>query len=352
MPSTQEFRRRIKSVNNTKQITKAMQMIASIKMQKAVRTISAARSYIQNSWNTLAMLAEITSPENHPLLQARPVKKVGLILITSDRGLCGSYNTNILNKALAFARGDIKLGVTVAPNVISSEHKRVERSYEISPPRRGESRNDTLNIDLVAVGQKAAGYAKKIKNGTMVAEFTGLGREIQFEETTPITKLAIDSYISGEFDQVVVIYSHFESALKQTPVVKQVLPITKEHIDMPELWESDVKDRREPNHRIGSRDDENGVIASEAKQSIEFKFEPNPDAVLEGILSQFIRMQVYGAILEANASEHSARMFAMQNATDNATDLIDELQLIYNSVRQGNITREIAEISGAAEAMK
>lgn len=303
MPSTQEFRRRIKSVNNTKQITKAMQMIASIKMQKAVKTISAARSYIQNSWNTLEMLAEVTSPESHPLLQARPIKKVGVIVVTSDRGLCGSYNTNILNKAVAFAKGEIKLGVTTSVNA---------------------------DIDLVAVGQKAANYVKRLKNGTLVAEFTGLGREIEFEETTPVAKLMIDDYISGKYDQIVVIYSHFESALKQTPVVKQILPITKEHIDMPELWEAQ----------------------SEASEKIEYKFEPNPDAVLEGILSQFIRMQVYGAMLESNASEHSARMFAMQNATDNATDLIDELQLIYNSVRQGNITREIAEISGAAEAMK
>lgn len=173
----------------------------------------------------------------------------------------------------------------------------------------------------------------------MVAEFTGLGREIQFEETTPITKLAIDDYTAGKFDQVVVIYSHFESALKQTPVVKQILPITKEHIDMPELWKP-------------ANSSPAGGEAGWGGSNTEFKFEPNPDAVLEGILSQFIRMQVYGSILEANASEHSARMFAMQNATDNATDLVDELQLIYNSVRQGNITREIAEISGAAEAMR
>lgn len=327
MASTQEFRRRIKSVNNTKQITKAMQMIASIKMQKAVRTISAARSYIQNSWNTLEMLAEVTSPEKHPLLQARPAGKIGLIVVTSDRGLCGNYNTNILNKALAFARGEIKLGA-VNNDVILSEAKNL-RDPSAKP------QDDKLSyFDIIAVGQKAANYARKINNSTLAAEFTGLGREIKFEETTPIAKLIIDDYISGEYDRIIVIYSHFESALKQTPVAKQILPITKEHIDMPELWETQPETSKNP------------------PAGGEYKFEPDPDTVLEGILSQFIRMQVYGAILEANASEHSARMFAMQNATDNATDLIDELRLIYNSVRQGNITREIAEISGAAEAMR
>jgi F-type H+-transporting ATPase subunit gamma len=303
MPSTQEFRRRIKSVNNTKQITKAMQMIASIKMQKAVKTIRSARSYIQSSWNILGMLAKLTSPEKHPLLQSRPVKKIGVIVITSDRGLCGSYNTNILNKALSYAKGEIKLGVET--DVIA-------------------------DLDLVSIGQKGTNFIKTLPKGELLAEFTGFGKEIEFEETKPIAKLMIDEYISGKYDQVVVIYSHFESPLKQTPVVKQILPITKDHIDIPELWEK----------------------SEEQEKQIEYKFEPNPDAILERILNQFIRMQIFGAVLESNASEHSARMFAMQSATDNASDLISELQLVYNTVRQGNITREIAEISGAAEAMK
>jgi len=324
MPSTQEFRRRIKSVNNTKQITKAMQMIASIKMQKAVKTIASARSYVQNSWNTLEMLSKVTSPENHPLLQVRPIKKVGVIVVTSDRGLCGSYNTNILNKALAFAKGEIKLGANT--QIIT-------------------------DLDLVSVGQRGTSFVKRMPNGALVAEFTGFGKEVEFEETTPITKLLIDDYVSGKYDQIVVVYSHFESALKQTPVVKQILPITPEHIDIPELWEpnySVIPSHPEP----AAERNEGGEKSHHNSDLPEYKFEPDPNTVLEGILKQFIRIQIYGAILESNASEHSARMFAMQNATDNAKNLISELQLVYNTVRQGNITREIAEISGAAEAMK
>jgi len=303
MPSTQEFRRRIKSVNNTRQITKAMEMISSLKMQKAVKTIENARSYIQNSWNTLEMLGKITDPQNHPLLQKRTeTKKIGVIVITSDRGLCGSYNTNILNKALAYAKGELKIG----------------------------SETDIIaNIDLVSVGKKGTNFIKKMPTGELIAEFTGFGREIEFGETTPIAKLMMDDYISGKYDRIVVIYSHFESAIKQTPVVKQILPITSEHIDIPDLWEKPT-----------------------TNNDIEYKFEPNPDAVLKTILGQFIRIQIFGTVLEANASEHSARMMAMKNATDNAGDLIADLQLEYNTVRQGNITREIAEISGAAEAMK
>lgn len=278
-------------------------MVASVKMQKAVKTISNARSYIQNSWNTLEMLARITSPDMHPLLQSRPVKKTGLVIITSDRGLCGSYNANIINKTFAFIKGEINVGAGTGA---------------------------ATDIDLVTVGQKGASSIQKMPNGQLVAEFAGFGKEIEFKETAPVAKLMIEDYIAGKYDRIVLIYSHFESTVKQTPVAKQILPITDQHIDIPKLWEQPAADAAK----------------------VEYKFEPNPDAVLDRILDQFIRTQIFGAILESNASEHSARMFAMKNATDNAQDLISDLTLTYNSIRQDSITREIAEISGAAEAMK
>ena len=293
MPSTQEFRRRIKSVNNTKQITKAMEMIASIKMQKAVRTAASGRSYVQNSWNMLETLAKLTSPESHPLLNQREIKKTAVVLLTSDRGLCGSYNSEVLKKLLNFQK------------------------------------NEAGSFDVITLGKKGAEFVKRYAVGDLAAEFPALESNIGFDDIRPIAKLTIDEYLSGKYDRVVVIYSHFESSLKQTPVTKQILPITSEHIDIPELWQK----------------------KEETVQS-EYKFEPDPDTVLDAILPQFVRLQIFGAILEANASEHSARMVAMKNATDNAGNLIDELRLIYNTVRQGNITREIAEISGAAEAMK
>jgi len=301
MPSTQEFRRRIKSVTNTRQITKAMEMVASVKMQKAQKTIENARSYIQNSWNMLETLARVTSPEHHPLLHKREVKKVGLLVVTSDRGLCGSYNSSIIQKTLAFAKGEEKIGIDT---------------------------DMVADIDLVSIGKKASNPVRNLPNSKLVAEFTGLGKEIEFEEVRPITKLLIDDYINKKYDQIVIIYSHFESSLNQIPVIKQILPITSEHIDIKELWQPAENSNQE-----------------------NYIFEPSPDKVLKGVLNQFIRMQIYGAILESNASEHSARMVAMKNANDNAKELIDDLQLTYNSIRQNSITSEISEISAAVEAM-
>lgn len=293
MPSTQQYRRRIKSVKSTRQITKAMEMVASVKMQKAVKTIAAGRAYIQSSWNTLNTLAELTNPESHPLLQIRTVKKTLVIVITSDRGMCGSFNSAVLSKAsnyLKSIQGD---------------------------------------VEIVGVGQRGGASLSKISGKQLLATFTDFGRDIEFEETTPQSKLAIEMYAKGECDRVVMIYSHFVSSLNQAPVVKQILPISREHIDIPELWES----------------------VSEEKIEINYKFEPSPDIILENILRQFIRVQIFGALLESNASEHSARMVAMKSATDNAGELIDDLQLTYNSMRQDSITREIAEISAGADAL-
>ncbi|MEI6039922.1 MAG: ATP synthase F1 subunit gamma [Candidatus Berkelbacteria bacterium] len=306
MPSTQEFRRRIKSVGSIKQITKAMEMIASIKMQKSTKTIAQARSYIQNAWNILHLLASKTLDQDHPLLKPREVKKTAVILITSDRGLCGSYNSEVIKKFVNFEKNEC---------ACNSETKTC-----------GEYLG---NCDVIAIGKVGAGYVNRYKIGKLIAEFKGFENNISIEDVVPISKLTNGEYLDGHYDRVVVIYSHFISSLKQLPVVKQILPIVEEHIDNPELWEK-----------------------VEIDENIDFKFEPNPEAVIDGVLKQIVRSQILGAILEANASEHSARMVAMKNATDNATDLVDELKLVYNSIRQGNITSEIAEISGAAEAMK
>lgn len=294
MASTQEFRRRIKSVNNTKQITKAMEMVASVKMQKSIKSIMEARTYVQNSWNMLLKLANLTLPKNHPLLFPRETKKIAIIFVTSDRGLCGAYNSDVFKKLINYVK-----------------------EIQSTP-------------DIIAVGKKGAEFVNSYKIGKLVAAFDGLESNISFEDIIPISKLSNGEYLKGTYDKVVIIYSHFVSSLKQIPVVKQVLPFEKDHIDLPELWEQE----------------------DEKSDSLEYKFEPNPDEILEKLLYRFMRMQVYGAILEANASEHSSRMVAMKNATDNAGNLIDDLTLTYNTIRQNSITNEIAEISGAAEAMK
>ncbi|MEI6498772.1 MAG: ATP synthase F1 subunit gamma [bacterium] len=304
MPSTQIFRRRIKSVNNTKQITKAMEMIASIKMQKAVRTIGQARIYIQEAWNILHLLAHKVLPDNHPLISTRPFKRTAVILITSDRGLCGSYNTEIIKKFVQFEREKCASNTTDC--------------------------NLTLgNCDVIAIGKVGAAYTRRYNIGKLIAEFKGFDNDFSIDDIIPISKMTNGEYLANNYDRVVVIYSHFSSSIKQVPVVQQILPITDEHIDMKDFW-----------------------ATRESTKDLDYKFEPTADQVFDSVLIQIARTQVYGAVLEANASEHSARMVAMKNATDNAKDLIDELQLIYNSVRQDGITREIAEISGAAEAMK
>lgn len=315
MPSTQEFRRRIKSVNNTRQITKAMEMIASIKMQKAVKTIGQARSYVHQAWNILQELAPQVLPENHPLIKPHPstslgVNKIAVILITSDRGLCGSYNSEIIKKYLAYSE-----------SLISNIESRFS------------------NIDIIAIGKVGAKFIKNYNppagKGNLVAEFKAFENNIDISDIIPISKLTNGEYLAGKYDKVVMIYSHFTSALKQVPVTQQILPIVGEHIDKPELWATSLNTPP----KIGG--DRGGI-----------KFEPKPLEVFDAILIQIIRTQIFGAVLEANASEHSARMMAMSNATENAEGLIKDLTLIYNSVRQDSITREIAEISAAAESMK
>ncbi|MEI7792831.1 MAG: ATP synthase F1 subunit gamma [Candidatus Berkelbacteria bacterium] len=303
MASTQEFRRRIKSVNNTKQITKAMEMISSIKMQKSVRAAQTARTYIQNAWNMLARLAHTSLPEDHPLIKQRPVKKMAIILVTSDRGLCGSYNSEVLKKFLQFEKD------------LCACNDETCKAYQ-------------GGCDIIALGKKGADFSKRYNVGRLIAEFPAFESNIDIENVIPISKLSVGEYLAGNYDRVVIIYSHFASSLKQIPVAKQLLPIIREHVDKPEIWED------------------------QAENNSDFIIEPSAEEVMDGILKQVLRTQIYGSILEANASEHSARMIAMKNATDNAEDLVDELKLLYNSVRQDGITREIAEISGAADAMK
>ncbi len=346
MPSTQEFRRRIKSVSSTKQITKAMEMIASIKMQKSVKTIAQARAYIQNAWNILHLLSEKILSDDHALINPKDhAKKTAVILITSDRGLCGSYNSEVIKKLTSFKNV-----------ILETEGTPTSRIQDLDSRSGSQPVWNDNTIDIIAIGKVGAAFVNRYKIGKLIAEFKGFENNISVEDVIPISKLTNGEYMAGNYDKVVVIYSHFISSLKQVPVVKQILPIVEDHIDHPELWEGNnviLEPEGTPTSRIQDLDSRSGGHPVENdKNNTEYKFEPNPDEVFDGVLRQILRTQIFGAILEANASEHSARMVAMKNATDNATDLVDELKLVYNSIRQGNITSEIAEISGAAEAMK
>ena len=304
MASTQEFRRRIKSVNSTRQITRAMEMVASVKMQKSVKNIIESRTYIQTAWNLMELFkAKKPAEFKHPFLRSQPIGKTAVILISSDRGLCGSFNSDILKKMIAYCR-----------------HDQEERNLP------DQQNND---IDIIAIGK----FSSKVSRAlglNLVAEFAGFENEMGYDDTTAISKLVIDDYLAKKYGKVTLVYSHFVSSLNQLPVSKQILPIAEKHIDNFEVWED----------------------KSPEFMDVEFIFEPSIEQLVNQILPQFIKMQIFGAILESNASEQSARMVAMKNATDNAGDLIDDLTLTYNTVRQDGITREIAEISGAAEAMK
>lgn len=294
MASTKTYRERIKSIGNTRQITRAMEMIAGVKMQKAVKNIALARSYIHNAWHILKKVTFSALERDNILISPKKNGKTAVILITSDRGLCGSYNSEIMRRYLKLIKD-----------------------------------TEIKNYDIIAIGKFGAKAISKNRSGNLISEFPGFENDFTFADILPIYKLTFNAYMAGKYERVVLVYCHFVSTLKQIPVVQQILPVSEQHLSEDNLWEQ-----------------------TDETDNINYKFEPHAADVLENVLKQTIKTEIYGAVLEANASEQSARMVAMKNATDNAQDLIDELKLIYNTVRQDSVTREISEITGAAEAMK
>jgi F-type H+-transporting ATPase subunit gamma len=284
-----EIRRRIRSIKNTAQITRAMEMVAASKMRRAQQAVLAARPYADRIRAMLGDLAAMTSPAEEvrafPLLQRRPVKRIQLILVTSDRGLAGALNTNVIRRAVDFITR--------------------ERSEPIE------------HFDIVAIGRKGRDFLVRY-GWPMIAEFTRITERPSVEASRPIVELATQDFISGRVDAVFVVYTHFINTLRQEPRVFQLLPI-----EPPE---------------------ESGAIS-------DYIFEPDPATVLEALLPRFLEMQLYRILLEASASEHSARMVAMRNATQNALDLVAELTLTYNKARQAQITREVSEIAAGANAL-
>jgi F-type H+-transporting ATPase subunit gamma len=289
--NSKEIQRRIKGVKNTKQITKAMEMVAASKMRKACERVLATKSYARLAWEMLNNLSGRVNPELHPLLKERKIKKIGVILITSDRGLCGAMNTQVIQKAI----------------------KTVEKQ-------------EKSKVEFISVGKKGRDFIKKYYK--IFAEFIGLENVSKITEIAPIVKIVIEDYKKEIYDKIFLIYTDFISTLKQEPIVKQLLPL---------VVQSDVNQQSS---------------VKNWDSAFSPKFEPTPDEVLEELLPRLLEIQIYQALLESNASEHCARMVAMKNATDAAKDLIDNLTMTFNQVRQANITQEIAEIStGAAFAV-
>jgi F-type H+-transporting ATPase subunit gamma len=289
MPSTRDIRRRIKSVKNTAQITKAMQMVAASKMRKAQQAALAGRPYAQLMNKVLANVAAETKDATHPFLEKREGTARCVILISTDKGLCGGLNSNLMREAAKFEAGAV----------------------------------------FIAAGRKGSQFLARTKR-KVLAEFTYKDAPL-FAEARAISKFAQELFLKREVDRVDIVFTNFISTLAQKPEVRQILPV------------SEVA----PVH-AGMGADKTGALP---EQSGEFLFEPDQEQVLAALLPHSLNFQIYQILLEAKASEHSARMVAMKNATDNAKQFIKDLTLEYNKLRQANITKELLEIASAAMAM-
>ncbi len=286
MPSTQEINRRIKSVKSTKKITRAMQMVSATKMRKAQTATLASRSYAELAGELIRAVSGQAASGN-PLLQHFPkARKVGVIVISTNRGLVGGFNANILAK--------LKEYTTAQPELLS---------------------------ELVVMGKKAGEFTTRLKY-TVHAQFPKLDTTIPIEEIYPIAKLVTDLYRSGEYREMVIIYNHFVSTLSQKPTVKTLLPFSLPH------------------------------EAGGHSPTPDELYEPSADVVQSHLIPRIIESQLYQAILENDASEHSARMVMMKNATEAAGDLIDDLTLTFNKLRQNKITTELSEITAGKIALE
>ncbi|MDP2631433.1 MAG: ATP synthase F1 subunit gamma [Candidatus Uhrbacteria bacterium] len=303
------IRRRIKSIANTGKITKAMELVAASKMQRAVNSVLGTRPYARMAWETINAVAKSAGEVTHPLLvENKEAKKTLFILFTSDRGLAGALNTN-MNKAAAKAVAQIK-----------------------------------GDIEAIAVG-KRGNAALRRANVPVIASFEGLTNKPMFKDVLPIGTLVLEEYQKGTYKDVIIGYTDFISALNQIPKILKLLPLGQPE-DMEGLGE------------VGNRTESENVVTDlqtvqnyRKDESREYKFEPSPEEVLNRILPRLVETMIYQALLESAASEHSARMMAMRSASDNAQDMLKELTLTYNQIRQAGITQEIAEISGGAAAI-
>jgi len=290
MANTQDIRRRIKSIRNTAQITKAMQMVAASKMRKAQQHALAGRPYAALMNKVLVSLQKRTDPKLHPLLNVRPLKKELVLIISTDKGLAGALNTNLFREAANF---------------------------------------DSAKTTFVVTGKKARQFIARTKRD-LLADFE-LKDAPSFVETKPISKFCTEKFLNRDVDKVSVLYTHFINTINQRPVVQALLPVSS--FDLPK------------------KHDESAEGADEhVDPMLGYVFEPNAETVLDVMLPYYLQYQVFQMILDARASEHSARMVAMKNATDNANQFIKDLTLEYNKMRQAGITTELLEIATAQMA--
>lgn len=311
--SLQHIKQRIKSIRSTSQITKAMELVSAAKMRKAQAQAQASRPYALHGREIIEMLSGRVDRKKHALLANRKVEKIALIVISSDKGLAGSYNTLLTREVAKFIK-----------------------------------ENQDKKIDIITVGKK--GEKALLSLGFKpTASFADIATHPNFSDIIPIGKIAIDGFIDLIYDQVIVAYTHFHSTIKQEAKVAVLLPINgvspegKSGSQAPQEGEAALPRR--------GREAIEDTSFADGRSNLLYKFEPNQDKVLDFILPRMIETNFYQFLLEAIASEHSARMVAMKNASDNASDIIGDLTLTYNSARQAKITQELLEITGAAEAI-
>lgn len=289
MANTRDIRRRIKSIRSTAQITKAMQMVAASKMRKAQQHALAGRPYAELMNRVLVSLQKRTNPQLHPLLEIRPLKKELVLIISTDKGLCGGLNTNLFREAANF---------------------------------------DQIKTAFVVSGKKARQFIARTKR-ELLADFE-LKDSPSFVESKPLSKFCLEKFLRREVDKVSVLFTHFINTISQRAVVQTLLPISS--FDLPK-----------------------GASTEESTQDLDpmlgYVFEPKAEELLDVVLPYYIQYQVFQMILDARASEHSARMVAMKNATDNAEQFIKDLTLEYNKMRQAGITTELLEIATAQMAL-
>ena len=284
MASGKEIKGKIGSIKNTQKITSAMEMVAASKMKKAQERMASGRPYAQNMLKVIGHIANGNLEYRHPYLEEREVKRVGYIVISTDRGLCGGLNTN---------------------------------EFKLVPQDVKKWREQGVEVDFAALGSKACSFFNRF-GGKLLAAESGLGDKPSVSDVVGVVRVMLKAYDEGQIDRVFLVFNDFVNTMTQKPVINQLLPLPK-------------SEDEEYQHRW------------------DYIYEPDPKEILEALMVRYIESQVYQGVVENAASEQAARMVAMKAATDNAGNLIDELQLVYNKARQAAITQEISEIvSGAA----
>ena len=292
MASTQQLKSRIRSVTSTKQITRAMQMVAASKMRRAQERMEVGRPYADSMRRVISHLVHASSDYKHPYMATRPVNKVGYIVITSDRGLAGGLNINLF--------------------------KALSKSIQ-------QYQDQSVAAEFAVIGSKGVSFFKSF-GGKVTSAVTDYGDKPTFEQINSPVQAMLEDYSNGKIDRIYVVYNKFVNAMTQKPTVNQLVPLPEGAFD----------------------DDASGM---QTELSWDYIYEPDIKTLIDELLGRYIESIVYQAVMENIASEQSSRMVAMTAATDNAGDLINDLQLVYNKLRQAAITREISEIVGGAAAV-